>query len=54
MTTPKAQPTTVRGKELVRRRFYMSDDVWSKLEKLSIETNKSPSELVEQVLRLHL
>lgn len=48
MTT--AQRTQVRDKELVRRRFYMKEDVWDYVENLSKELGVSPSIVVECIL----
>lgn len=48
MTT--AQETTVNGKQLVRRRFYMSEMIWDYIDGLSQEYNVTPSIVVESIL----
>ena len=44
------QHTRVHGKELVRRRFYLSEMIWDYIEGLSQEYDCSPSIVIESIL----
>lgn len=53
MSNYKAQPCVVGGESLVRRRFYLSEDVWMMLSESAEDLDTTPSILVDEVLAIH-